>query len=71
MNLRNNQITVGEVLSNPRARAMMQRQFPILFRNQMMLRRAWNMPLSQAMNMASRYVSPSVINQTLDQLRAL
>lgn len=71
MDLRNNQITVGEVLSNPQARALMQRQFPALFRNQMMLRRAWNMPLGRALNMASRYVPQSVINQTLNQLRAL
>jgi len=71
LNLRNNQITVGEVLNNPQARALMQRQFPVLFRNQTMLRRAWNMPLNQAMNMASRYVPQNVINQTLNQLRAL
>lgn len=71
MNLRNNQITVGEVLQNPRAYMLMQRQFPQLFRSPMMLRRARNMTLQQAMNMASRYVPQSTIQQVVAQLQAI
>ena len=36
MNLKNGQITVGEVLSNPNARALLQREYPALLNHPML-----------------------------------
>ena len=46
MNLKNGQITVGEVLSNPNARALLQREYPALI-NHPMLGMARGMTLNQ------------------------
>ena len=51
MNLKNGQITVGEVLSNPNARALLQREYPALL-NHPMLGMARGMTLNQVLVMA-------------------
>lgn len=52
MDLRNNKITIGELLSHPKARAIAQREFPQLAASPMMMRMASMMTLQQALGYA-------------------
>ncbi len=67
MNLKNGQITVGEVLSNPNARALLQREYPALI-NHPMLRMARGMTLNQVLGMARGKVSQQQVNRLFEQL---
>ena len=67
MNLKNGQITVGEVLSNPNARALLQREYPALL-NHPMLGRARGMTLNQVLGMARGKVSQQQVNRLFEQL---
>lgn len=73
MNLRNGQITVGEVLQNPEARVLLQRQVPQLagLMNSPMARRFGNMPLSAALVQARRYLPENRIQSLLNSLSNL
>lgn len=71
MDLQQYQITLGQVLSNPRAKQLLASQFPQMFNNPALLRRAWNMPLYQVMQQARRFVPQQKIQQVLRQLEAL
>lgn len=70
MNLRNGQITVGEVLANPHARALLQREYPALA-NHPMLGMARGMTLNQVLGMARGKVSQQQVNRLLEQLRKI
>ena len=70
MNLRNNQITVGEILANPQARTLLSLEFPMV-RGSPMRARARNMPLQNVLFYARRYVPQQKINQVLAQLQAV
>lgn len=70
MNLRNYQITVGEVLKNPSAKALVARSFPQALRHPM-LGLAYSMPLKNVLNMARGSVPQSQINQLLSELEKL
>lgn len=68
LNLKNNQITVGELLDTPASRAVFQRRFP------MVLKRpptgaARSVTLEQLLAFAQPYLSPKKINETLEELR--
>lgn len=54
MNLKNGQITVGEILRNPQARALVQREVPQLsgMLSSPLARGYWNMPLSAVVSKA-------------------
>ena len=67
MNLKNGQITVGEVLSNPNARALLQREYPALF-NHPLLGMARGMTLNQVLGMARGKVSQQQVNRLFEQL---
>lgn len=67
MNLKNGQITVGEVLSNPNARALLQREYPALI-NHPMLGMARGMTLNQVLGMAHGKVSQQQVNRLFEQL---
>ncbi len=67
MNLKNGQITVGEVLSNPNARALLQREYPALI-NHPMLGMARGMTLNQVLGMARGKVSQQQVNRLFEQL---
>lgn len=67
MNLKNGQITVGEVLSNPNARALLRREYPALF-NHPMLGMARGMTLNQVLGMARGKVSQQQVNRLFEQL---
>lgn len=70
MDLRNGQITAGELLSNPKVRMIMQQRFPWVL-NHPMLQSVYPMSLNQAVDMAKQYVPPAVINQVLNMLKEI
>lgn len=52
MDLRGNRITIGEILANPQAKKIAQREFPQLFGNPFAMRMAQGMTLNQALGYA-------------------
>ena len=70
MNLKNYNITVGEVLQNPQARALLQRELPMIMRHPM-LPMANTIPLRDIINNAGGYVSQKKIQSILQQLERL
>lgn len=70
MELRNNTITVGELLDNPRSRAVFQRRFGRLMQHPM-VKAARSLTLCQLTEMAAVYLPQSVIQDTLRELRQL
>lgn len=70
MDLRNNQITVGELLDYPPAKAVLLRRFgswlsyPVVVQSR-------SLPLSQVMQRASVILSPRVIQDTLEELKKI
>ena len=71
MNLRNGQITLGEILQNPQAKALLSREFP-QFMSGMMLSMGRNMSLNQILGFAGQGNIPrSKIDRVLSELKAL
>ncbi len=70
MNLRNNTITLGELLDNPAAKAVLQRRFSQLLAHPM-LGSARHLSLKQIISMAGNQVSRQSIQATLQELQAL
>lgn len=58
MNLRNNQITMAELLANPAARDVLAREWPMFA----------NMPLKMALNFARATIPPAQIQRILNEL---
>ena len=65
MDLRNNQITVRELLADPKAR-----QFPQVI-NRPIVAKSGSMTLDKAMKLGAAYVPKRVIQETLEELRRL
>ena len=70
MDLRNQTITVGELLDNPRSRAVFQRRFGKLM-NHPMVGAARSLTLRQLAEMAAVYLPQKVIRETLEDLERL
>lgn len=70
MNLKNYNITVGEVLQNPQARALLQREIPMVMRHPL-LPVANAIPLRDIINNAGGYVSQKKMQSILQQLERL
>ena len=70
MDLRNQTITVGELLDDPKARAVFQRRFGTLMRHPM-VGAARTLTLRQLAEMAAVYLPPKVIQDTLRELERL
>ena len=68
MNLKNNRITVGELLDYPPAKAVFQRRFPMVMKHPM-LGAARTVTLEQLIAFAGAYVPQKVIQETLAELR--
>mgnify|MGYP000020084858 CR=1 FL=1 len=68
MDLKRNQITVGELLDHPGARAVFQRRFPMLMKHPM-LGAARTITLEQILSVAQAYVPQKKIDETLSELR--
>lgn len=68
MDLKNNSITVGQVLAYGPARALLYRELPMIM-NHPMVGMARNMTLNQVMGFAQGRVPQQKINQVLAKLR--
>ena len=70
MDLRNGQLTVGELLRQPSVRSEIQRKFPNALTRPLppaML----NMPLQRAASMAQHFIPPQQVNMVISQLKKL
>lgn len=70
MDLKNQTITVGELLENPRSRAVFQRRFGKLM-NHPMVGAARSLTLRQLIEMAGVYLPKKTIEETLHELTQL
>lgn len=70
MDLRNQSITVGELLGDPRARAVFQRRFGKLMRHPL-VGAAHTLTLAQLAEMAAVYLPQKTIQDTLRELEQL
>ena len=70
MDLRNGNIKVRELMSNPGARDILRREFPGVFGSPM-FRMAQNMSLDQVIRRVRGSVPPDKITEVIDQLKAL
>ena len=70
MDLCNKRITVGELLDNPRSKAVFQRRFG-RFMNHPMVSAARSLSLDQLEEMASVYLPKKTIQETLKELEQL
>ena len=70
MDLKNNNITVGELLDDARSRAVFQRRFGKWMKHPM-LAAGRNLTLAQLMELAKVYVPRKTIEETLKELKNL
>ena len=70
MDLRNHNISVGELLDNPRSRAVFQRRFGKLMQHPM-VGAARSLTLKQLAEMAAVYLPRKTIQETLRELQQL
>ena len=70
MDLRNKRITVGELLSNPKSKAVFQRRFGKFMRHPM-VNAAHSLTLAQLEEMAAVYLPQKTIQDTLRELEQL
>lgn len=70
MNLKNNKITVGELLDYAPAKAVFQRRFPMAMRHPM-LGAARTVTLEQLISMAGNYIPQKKIQETLEELKGV
>ena len=68
MDLRNNKITVGELMDYSPSKAVFQRRFPLALRHPM-LGAARTVTLEQLIAMAGAYIPQKTIQDTLNELR--
>ena len=68
MDLKNNKITVGELMDYAPAKAVFQKRFPMALRHPM-LGAARTVTLEQIMAMAGAYIPQKSIQDTLNELR--
>lgn len=67
MNLRNHQITLGELLDYPPAKAVLQKRFPTLLKHPM-VGAARTVTLEQLLAFGRNYLPELLIKQTLQEL---
>ncbi|MBQ9973749.1 MAG: hypothetical protein IJP02_02185 [Oscillospiraceae bacterium] len=70
MDLKNNSITVGELLDNPKAKAVFQRKFGRWMKHPMVAA-GRSLTLGQLTELAGVYLPRKVIDDTLKELREL
>ena len=70
MDLKNNKITVGELLDKPASKAVFQRRFPMVMKHPM-LGAARTVTLEQLIAFAQPHVPKNTINETLMELKKL
>ena len=67
MDLKNHQITIGEILKSPAAEEILRREFPELM-TPGTLRMARNMSLEKVLKLAKGRYSQTQINRTIEEL---
>lgn len=70
MDLRNNQITMGELLADPKARKVLERRFPHVMGRPVVMA-AESLTLTQVIKLTAAYVPQGVVQDTLRELRTL
>ncbi len=70
MDLKGNKITVGELMDNPKAKAVFQRRFPMVIRHPL-LGAASTVSLDQLIGLAGPYLSKRTVDDALEELRNL
>ncbi len=70
MDLRKHQITIGEVLDYPGARAILQRRFPMVFRKDFSPA-SRSVTLEQLLALVGGYLPKRVVDSTLQELERL
>ena len=68
MDLKHNQITVGELMDHPGAKAVFKRRLPMLMR-QPLVGAARTITLAQILAVAQAYVPQRKIDEVLEELR--
>lgn len=70
MDLKNNKITVGELLDHPGARSVLTRRFPMVMKKPL-TGAARTVTLEQLLAFVSPYLPSVVLNDTLKELKKL
>lgn len=70
MDLKNDQITIGELLAHPGARKVLERRFPHVVGRPIVAASA-GMTLERALKLSVAYVPPGILQETLRELRRL
>ena len=70
MNLKNYNITVGELLSNPKSKAILKEEFPEYI-NHPLVNFASYMPLKKVLDFAKGRVPQKKVNRTLEKLKQI
>ena len=70
MDLKGNQITIGELLADPRARRVLERRFPHMV-GRPIVTASRGMTLERAVKLASDYVPRTLLRDTLRELQSL
>lgn len=70
MDLKNNKITVGELLDHPGARAVLSKKFPLVIKKPL-TGAARTVTLEQLVSFLSPYLPAAVIRDTLNDLKKL
>lgn len=70
MDLKNNRITIRELMNHPGARAVLQRRFP-QFMNLPIVATSGNMTLEKAVTLAAAYVPQAILRETVQELQRL
>ena len=68
MNLKNNRITVGELLDYAPAKAVIQKRFPMVMRHPL-VGAARTMTLEQILSAAGAYIPEKKLQEALNELR--
>ena len=70
MDLRRNQITIGELLAHPEAQQVLARHFPQMI-GRPIVTASGSMTLERAMKLAMAYVPKKVLQEALEELRRI
>ena len=70
MDLKNNRITVGELLADPRARRVLMQRFPGAIKLPI-VSSASTLTLERALRQLSAYIPQKTLDETVDALRRL
>lgn len=68
MDLKNNRITVGELMDNPKSRAVFQKRFPMVLKHPL-VGAARTVTLEQVISFAQAYIPQKKIDETMNELR--